>query len=71
MARQLTIVEANLFKKVTPYEFMSQSWSGADKQLLTPNIIAISTHFNLVYNSPPSPLSFPFLSTLIPYPSNR
>ena len=68
MARQLTIVEANLFKKVTPYEFMSQSWSGADKQVLTPNIIAISTHFNLVNWLPSPPPGPPFWSTLISSP---
>jgi son of sevenless-like protein len=48
VARQLTIMEHNLFKKIKPWEFLNQRWSKYDKLEKAPGIMAITKRFNMV-----------------------
>eukprot|EP01105_Mastigella_eilhardi_P008336 TRINITY_DN2028_c0_g1_i2.p1 TRINITY_DN2028_c0_g1~~TRINITY_DN2028_c0_g1_i2.p1 ORF type:complete len:1497 (+),score=442.67 TRINITY_DN2028_c0_g1_i2:24-4493(+) len=45
IARQMTLVEQNLFKAIKPWELIGLAWTKKDKSL-APNIAAITRHFN-------------------------
>jgi len=46
IARQLCILEFELFHKVTPKEFLNQRWNKSQKEKEAPNIYAIIKRFN-------------------------
>jgi hypothetical protein len=46
VARQLTIIEFQLFANILPYEFLNQAWTKADADQRAPNIIAVTRRFN-------------------------
>jgi len=48
IARQLTLIEFNLYKAIKPWEFFNQSWTKKNKEQLSPNIIAMIKRFNRV-----------------------
>lgn len=48
MARQLTLLSASLFAKLTPAEFCDKNWCRENKRELSPNILAIIAQFNKV-----------------------
>lgn len=46
VARQLTIIEHELFRKIKPWEFLGQRFSRADKAIKAPGIMAMIRRFN-------------------------
>eukprot|EP01102_Stenamoeba_stenopodia_P018147 TRINITY_DN661_c1_g1_i1.p1 TRINITY_DN661_c1_g1~~TRINITY_DN661_c1_g1_i1.p1 ORF type:complete len:1017 (+),score=351.00 TRINITY_DN661_c1_g1_i1:339-3389(+) len=48
LARQLTLMEYDLFKQANPSEYLKQGWKKADKMTRSPNICAMIDRFNLV-----------------------
>lgn len=48
MARQLTIVEFEIFSRIRPVEFFGQAWSRPKMQYLCPNLMNIISHFNYI-----------------------
>jgi len=50
VARQLTLVEYNLYKKIRPYECINQNWNRSDKEKIAPNILSFINRFNEVSN---------------------
>jgi len=48
IARQLALIDSELFKKITRSEFASIAWTKPDKQIKTPNIVEMTLHFNQV-----------------------
>jgi hypothetical protein len=48
IARQLTLIEYSLYKKIKPWECLNQNWMKADKENKAPNIIGMITRFNEV-----------------------
>ena len=46
IARQLTIMEFDLFANINPYEFLNQAWTKSDADQRAPNIIAVTKRFN-------------------------
>jgi len=48
IARQLTLIEYNLYKSIKPWEFFNQSWTKKDKEILSPNILNMIKRFNKV-----------------------
>jgi son of sevenless-like protein len=46
IARQLTLIESDLFKKIEPKECFGLGWSKSNKEDLSPNIVAITDRFN-------------------------
>lgn len=48
IARQMTLIESDLFKRIEPKECFGLAWSKKDKRDLAPNIVAISERFNKV-----------------------
>jgi len=46
IARQLTLIEYNLYKSIKPWEFFNQSWTKKDKEILSPNILNMIKRFN-------------------------
>jgi hypothetical protein len=48
VARQLTLIEHNLYRTITPCECLRQRWTSKDKATLAPNIIALIDRFNKV-----------------------
>jgi hypothetical protein len=49
-ARQLTLIESELFRAVRPPELMGLGWTGEDKELVAPHVLAMTYRFNLVSN---------------------
>eukprot|EP01105_Mastigella_eilhardi_P023149 TRINITY_DN578_c1_g2_i1.p1 TRINITY_DN578_c1_g2~~TRINITY_DN578_c1_g2_i1.p1 ORF type:complete len:1292 (+),score=322.03 TRINITY_DN578_c1_g2_i1:441-3878(+) len=45
LARQMTLIERNLFKAIKPWELIGLAWTKRDKSL-APNIQALTNHFN-------------------------
>lgn len=50
VARQLTLIEFELFKKVTPKECLGQGWGKDNKEEIAPNIFAVIQRFNSMSN---------------------
>ncbi|KAL6058531.1 Son of sevenless 1 [Balamuthia mandrillaris] len=48
IARQLTLIEHNLYRAIQPIECLDQRWTQPDKQKLAPNVIALIDRFNKV-----------------------
>eukprot|EP01094_Clydonella_sp_ATCC50884_P025531 TRINITY_DN6747_c0_g1_i1.p1 TRINITY_DN6747_c0_g1~~TRINITY_DN6747_c0_g1_i1.p1 ORF type:complete len:651 (+),score=144.26 TRINITY_DN6747_c0_g1_i1:320-2272(+) len=48
VARQLTLIEAEMFQQIGPMEFAGQGWSKADKETTSPNILKMIRRFNHV-----------------------
>lgn len=46
LARQITFMEAEYFKKIQPKECLSQGWAKKSKYLLAPNIAALTDRWN-------------------------
>ena len=52
IARQLTIIEAKLYRDIKPWECLGQGWAKKDKQLeKSPHVIGMINFFNVVSNS--------------------
>ncbi|KAJ6234207.1 guanine nucleotide exchange factor [Anaeramoeba flamelloides] len=45
-ARQITLIEFNLFRKIKPKECLKQGWTKKDKQIRAPNIVNLTNYFN-------------------------
>eukprot|EP01119_Soliformovum_irregulare_P008825 TRINITY_DN2193_c0_g2_i2.p1 TRINITY_DN2193_c0_g2~~TRINITY_DN2193_c0_g2_i2.p1 ORF type:complete len:644 (-),score=150.43 TRINITY_DN2193_c0_g2_i2:49-1794(-) len=50
IAHQLTLLCFQRFKNIKPVELHSQSWSKQNKNLTSPNVVAMVNHFNLISN---------------------
>ena len=50
IARQLTLIEWNLFRRIAPKELLSLSWSKKDKEFRSPNVLKMIARFNEVSN---------------------
>jgi hypothetical protein len=48
LARQMALMEWDLWESVKPWEFLNQAWTKKDKEIRSPNIVAIIRHFNYV-----------------------
>jgi len=48
LARQLTLIEFELFRQVKPTEFLDQAWLGKDKATTAPGINALTTWSNRI-----------------------
>eukprot|EP00727_Mastigamoeba_balamuthi_P001078 m51a1_g10968 putative mis5 protein (1716) ;mRNA; r:253454-262202 len=48
VARQLTLIEFDIFHSIKPKEFLGLSWSRRDKETKSPNILQMVNRFNLV-----------------------
>ena len=51
LARQITLIESELFRSLQPREFLNLAWTKPDKQKRAPNIWALTTQFNRVCTS--------------------
>ena len=56
VARQLTLLIANLFLALKPSELYNKNWSSNQRLTLSPNVCKIIDYFNKVLFSPPPPL---------------
>jgi hypothetical protein len=48
LARQLTLLEFDLFSNIMPHEFLNQGWTKSDSDLRAPNIMKLTQRFNNV-----------------------
>lgn len=48
IARQLTLIEFNIFQSIKPSECMGQCWAKKEKQFKSPNILNMIQRFNKV-----------------------
>lgn len=48
IARQLTLIEYNIFKRIQPRECFGQGWQKSNKEQLAPNMVALARRFNHV-----------------------
>ena len=48
VARQMTLIEHDLYRSIQPWEFFKCGWSKADKEKTSPNILAMVQRFNQV-----------------------
>jgi hypothetical protein len=48
IARQLTLIEYEMYKSITPFEFLENGWSRKDKEKRAPNILRMTRRFNMV-----------------------
>eukprot|EP01102_Stenamoeba_stenopodia_P019570 TRINITY_DN742_c0_g1_i1.p1 TRINITY_DN742_c0_g1~~TRINITY_DN742_c0_g1_i1.p1 ORF type:complete len:861 (-),score=153.82 TRINITY_DN742_c0_g1_i1:1728-4310(-) len=46
LARQLTLIEYNIFKIIQPKEFLNQGWNRSKKHITSPNILTMIRLFN-------------------------
>lgn len=46
VARQITLIDSELFRAIQPYEFLGQAWLGPNKDVLAPNIGKMTRRFN-------------------------
>ena len=48
IARQLTLIEANLYRSILPIECLGLQWSKKDAKAKAPNVLAMIDRFNTV-----------------------
>jgi hypothetical protein len=48
IARQMTLIEYDIYTKITPFEFLENGWSRKDKEKRAPNILRMTKRFNMV-----------------------
>ncbi|EGG23398.1 leucine-rich repeat-containing protein [Cavenderia fasciculata] len=48
VARQMTLIESDLYRKIDPKECLNQGWNKTDKEERSPNIMAFIRRFNAV-----------------------
>lgn len=48
LARQLTLIEANLFRAIKPWELLNLAWSRKDKEQKAPNVLAMIARSNVI-----------------------
>jgi len=46
LARQLTLIEYDMFKTIAPKELLNLSWQNKDKEILAPNVLKMIRRFN-------------------------
>jgi son of sevenless-like protein len=44
VARQITLIEAVLFKAIKPVELLNQAWTKKDKEIKAPNVLKMIRH---------------------------
>ncbi|KAJ3442011.1 guanine nucleotide exchange factor [Anaeramoeba flamelloides] len=49
-ARQITLIEFDLYRKIQPKECLKQGWTKKDKDARTPNIVKLTNYFNNMSN---------------------
>lgn len=49
VARQITLIEQNIYRKIKPWELVSLAWTKKDKSL-APNITTMIQHFNKAFS---------------------
>ncbi len=47
-AAQLTLLSHRVFRRIPPHELLSQRWTGADKFMLAPNVMAAANNSNVL-----------------------
>lgn len=50
VARQLALVEKDIFDKISPKEYSHQGWTKSNKLDVSPNIVAMIERFNTICN---------------------
>lgn len=50
IARQLTLIESELYRAIKPWELLNQSWAKKDKEKRAPRVLAMINRFNVVSN---------------------
>eukprot|EP01114_Cavostelium_apophysatum_P018878 TRINITY_DN5933_c0_g1_i1.p1 TRINITY_DN5933_c0_g1~~TRINITY_DN5933_c0_g1_i1.p1 ORF type:complete len:537 (+),score=114.94 TRINITY_DN5933_c0_g1_i1:70-1680(+) len=50
VARQLTLIEYDLYSKIIPKECLNQNWTRPDKEALSPHVVALIERFNTTSN---------------------
>lgn len=50
VARQLTLIDFEIFKKIHPTEFVDKAWAGKQKETKAPNVLALIERFNKVWD---------------------
>lgn len=50
IAQQLTLMEWNIWEKIKTWELLGLAWTKKDKNERAPNVVAMTTRFNLVSN---------------------
>jgi hypothetical protein len=48
LARELTMQEWEIFKRIAPREFLNQAWQRENKHVIAPNIIRMINRFNQI-----------------------
>lgn len=48
VARQLTLLEFMLYSKIKPAELLGKGWSKPERNVTSPNVVALTTHFNSI-----------------------
>ncbi|KAJ3029651.1 hypothetical protein HDV00_009467 [Rhizophlyctis rosea] len=48
LARQLALIDSDLFRSIGRHELASLAWSTADKHQKAPNIVGVTAHFNQI-----------------------
>lgn len=51
VARQLTLIESELYRAVKPSELVGQTWSKQHKETEAPNVLALVRRFNQVHDT--------------------
>lgn len=48
IARQITLIDSALYRKIKPAEFLNSGWTRADKDSKSPGIVAMISSFNVI-----------------------
>ena len=48
IARQITLIDSALYRKIKPAEFLSSGWTRGDKEIRSPGICAMISTFNVI-----------------------
>jgi hypothetical protein len=51
IAREITLMDCEFFKAISPLEFVGQQWNKTNKEMLAPNVVAWTQWFNKVINN--------------------
>lgn len=52
IARQLTLIESQLYRAIKPWECLGQAWAKKDKERRAPRVMAMINRFNQVWQDP-------------------
>jgi len=50
IARQLSMIEQKIYRSINPSELLNMAWQKKDKEIISPNIVALTKIFNKISN---------------------